>query len=443
MVRLAMSRHAAPRRISTSYRHVIRCLFVLVITIAGIEIFTSAGNCSSTEACTIATEKMTFNEAEPVLQLQEGLTKENETIWLNEDVFYPVDSGKQGAFWPVVDDKHWKDMVRVFPPWDYNTSWCESKNQQTQSPTGLLFVKVHKAASSTLAGVNMRIAAKHGCASRQHHEDSRLYGNRDKAHSFLYTSIRDPASRALSWIYYSMSNQGHNVTERPDTVLNLLRQRFYFQHGGADNARRIKLESGAQVGYLNTGPALDKPLWHTEEPDQVQNFTLARQRVQEVMGQYDLILLVERLHESLVALQLLLQLETADILYLSSKITGGYSFTWGPNRGCHKLQYPPVMDPTVQAFLSSTEFYAANYQDFLLYKAANASLDETIDSLGRERFQKALIAFQSMMEKAKQCQTEAIFPCSSTGIYRPPNETNCYLRDWGCGYPCLDRLFGP
>jgi hypothetical protein len=152
---------------------------------------------------------------------------------------------------------------------------------------------------------------------------------------------------------------------------------------------------------------------------------------------------MERLQESLVVLQLLLHLETSDILYLPSKISGQYSYIFNkPRAGCYKLQKLPNISVSVNAFLSSPAFYAANYEDYLLYKAANKSLDLTIEWFGRDNFEKALSTYQLMMKEALECEKEAIFPCSPEGIHRNQTETNCYVNDWGCGYPCLDRKFG-
>ena len=128
----------------------------------------------------------------------------------NDDGFYPVDSGQDKVFWPFIPEEHWEYMPRVFSAWNSTYPWCGSSGGSRN--TGLILVKVHKAASSTLAGVNLRIAQHHGsngtsCSSRQTHDDSRLFRRRDPERSFMYTSIRDPAHRAMSWIMYIASNQ--------------------------------------------------------------------------------------------------------------------------------------------------------------------------------------------------------------------------------------------
>jgi hypothetical protein len=382
--------------------------------------------------------------------------------------FYPVDSGQgiKGEFWPTIPDEHWNFMPRTYSPWNSPYSWCgTAEDYNDNTPAGLIFVKVHKAASSTLAGVNLRIAHNYGrcrwrttnsytqsnvdntsmeetttkCHSHEVHDDSQRFHQRDSTRSFMYTSIRDPTQRALSWIFYVASNRGKNLTDA--YILEKLQDRTYFTAGIVSNSQihSFRNEAGAQVGYLHTGPRVEHPLWSTDHPQTIMNLSLSISRVAEVLQQYDLILIVERLHESLVVLQLLLGLNTSDILYLSAKQSGAYSYSFRPNPGCHLIS-KSFITPAMATFLSSGQWYAQNYQDFLLYKAANASLDLTINSLGRKRFNKALTKYKTMMESAKVCDDEAITPCTSEGVEQ--NETNCYHKDWGCGYPCLDRIFG-
>jgi hypothetical protein len=367
-------------------------------------------------------------------------------VGVNEDGSYaPLLDDDSNDYWPVIPDVHWNCMTRAFVPWnathEEQHSWCHpvNKDAPTTAAGHLIFVKVHKAASSTLAGVNLRIAQRHGnCSSLQHHQDSRVYRNRNPAKSFMYTSIRHPVHRAISWIFYTSTKL--NYTSFPDkNVLSKLKSRYFFVSGTRDWSSRNLNDTGAQVGFMHTGEQLPHALWEAKRPTVVQNFTLALTRVQQVINQYDFIVIVERLSESLVVLQLLLHLTPADILYLSSKKSGGYAFSGkpNPNPGCFKLRKSHI-SPAVKAYLSSPQWLAQNYQDYLLYKAANASLDRTIDALGRERFDKALAEYEGLMLRAKECEDSAIFPCSDNGTVN--EETNCYARDWGCGYPCLDQL---
>ncbi|KAG7372942.1 hypothetical protein IV203_033666 [Nitzschia inconspicua] len=93
-------------------------------------------------------------------------------------------------------------------------------------------------------------------------------------------------------------------------------------------------------------------------------------------------------------------------------------------------------------YLSSSDWHNRHYGDYLLHAAINASLDRTIDDIGPERFEKALASFRQRMALAQErCQAHAYFPCSSSGENQLKlSEESCYNRDWGCGYPCLDRL---
>ena len=158
-------------------------------------------------------------------------------------------------------------------------------------------------------------------------------------------------------------------------------------------------------------------------------------------------ILVERYDESLVALQLLLDLKPADILYLQSKGSGSYTHhsisraIAGKSHACQKLQ-KSFVTPVVRRHLESDMWYAQNYGDFVLHAAVNASLDKTIEALGKERFRVSLEEFRYLKGEAEyKCSDSAIWPCSSTGDSQWNSSiTNCYNKDEGCGYPCIDEL---
>ena len=375
--------------------------------------------------------------------------------------FYPVDAGQQGAYWPVIPDEHWNFMPRIYSPWNSTAiSWCgDFATYDNQTKAGLIYAKVHKAASSTLAGITLRVAKNYGrrrtksasasasasaCATLQGHANSQVYHERDRTRSFMFSSIRHPASRAVSWVFYVLS--GQQVPIQEESVLASLRAGQYFPPGGRieeDKSNyRYTGEAGAQVGFMHTGPRVNTSLWSREDPTKVRDLSLAIARVSEVLDQYDLIIIVERLHESLVVFQLLLGLDTSDILYISAKQSGAYSASTtkrNPVPVCHVIT-KSFTTPEIADHLSSPTWYARNYEDYLLYKAANRSLDLTIDSLGRQRFEEALAQYENMMKGAKVCENETITPCTSEGVYL--SKTDCYAEDFGCGYPCLDRLFG-
>ncbi|KAI2495277.1 sulfotransferase family [Fragilaria crotonensis] len=342
-------------------------------------------------------------------------------------------------------------MPRVFFPWNSTThSWCgEKADYDEYTLAGLIYNKVHKAASSTLAGVTLRVAKNYGsryrrtlngeagseCASFHKHtflREIRRFHDRNRARSFMFSSIRHPAHRALSWIFYMGSNRGEGMDE--EFVLRELTNRAYYP-------QRVK-GAGAQATYMYTDLPPPSPLWSLEEPTKVQDLRLSIQRVADILKTYDYIMIVERLHESLVVLQLLLGLATSDILYVSAKRSGQYAFKKGRFPGCHLIA-KSYISPAIAAYFSSPQWYAQNYEDYLLYKAANRSLDLTIDNLGRRRFEEALAKYNKMMQDAEVCENETVTPCTSEGVR--VNKTDCYdsdlYDDLGCGYACLDRLF--
>lgn len=234
---------------------------------------------------------------------------------------YQIEESSSKTFWPTIPDIHWNYMPRVFTFSNGESSWCLKKSESGQ---GLLFAKVHKAASSTLSGINLRIASHHNCAStKQEHDDSSNLRYRDRTKSFLYASIRDPAQRALSWQMYILSNHDQEITS--EHLMTMFKQKVYFVKATKDS-EDFRNEAGAQVGYLHPFKLpQQRPLWDSLEPDLIQNITLAQLRVKQILDFYDFILLVERLDESLVVLQLLLGLDATDIVYVSSKQSGGYS----------------------------------------------------------------------------------------------------------------------
>ena len=103
---------------------------------------------------------------------------------------------------------------------------------------------------------------------------------------------------------------------------------------------------------------------------------------------YDFIGLVERFDESLVVMQLLLGLESSDILYFavnrkedwqlakagSKKFVCRKSFDWETDL---------LTEPTIRDYVRESEkWYAQNYGDYVLYQAVVQSLDQTILAIG-------------------------------------------------------------
>jgi hypothetical protein len=339
--------------------------------------------------------------------------------------------------------EHYQNLSRTFLPWPYDTySWCGNLTEyDKKTKAGLLHVKLQKAASSTMSGIALRIARGVGmttkgapCASQVKHISTKNLRNRDRARSFMFSSVRDPTERILSYIFYIASIRHLNMDD--DNVIHRLK----YNNHPSWTKKKVKWDSGYQVGYLHTGPPPDHVLWNMSTPNRVTDLPVIQSRVHDILEQYDFLLVVERLHESLVVLQLLLDLDPSDILYVSGSKESG---SWiADNKKCHKL-IPKTISPAVKAFLESPKWLARNYGDYLLYHAANQSLDATIEKLGRARFNEELKTYQSLLAKAqKTCASEVMFPCSPEGqMQKEKSAQSCYEADWGCGYHCLDKHF--
>lgn len=157
----------------------------------------------------------------------------------------------------------------------------------------------------------------------------------------------------------------------------------------------------------------------------------------DILELYDFIGITERMNESLVVLKLLLDLEYNDILYLSSKRSGGCM----PNRepGSCMCVEKSVLTDGMRAYLESEEWQRKIFWDNAVYAAAHRSLDRTIDALGGELVTEQLIEFERRLAIATEvCEGETVFPCDSEGVFS--EETSCLHSDAGCGYDCYNSL---
>ena len=336
-------------------------------------------------------------------------------------------------------------MARVFTPRDVST-WCvKVKNRREgyrvgdlEHNYGLLYSRSPKCASSTLAGIVIRIAQKWGhklfgerCRPMYSHIRGRKFGERNRTESFLLTSVREPTARALSRVFFTnIGEYGANATDR--YIIAALQNFTDVQKGSVSPGM-----GGFQLSYTSTSPILQWSHYNRRHPTKVQNLELLGSYVKNVIDNYDFIILVERFHESLVALQLLMGLDTSDILHLSAKNSGGYAKI---KKKCYHIQKSVVTD-RVGAFLASPKWSAINFGDIMLHSAVNRSLDITIKSIGQSTFDEALRQFLELKERVDgECLSEVIFPCSSNGTFQENmSRQNCYFEDSGCGYPCIDR----
>jgi len=375
-------------------------------------------------------------------QPQEASIRNNTDATISKNI-YVVQS--KGAFHAHLNDIA-TTLARTFTPTRY-TDWCTHdnylKNTNTSSPfflvnpTGLLYVKTPKTGSSTIAGVLQRVSRRGTGVPCDHLVQhvfgaGRHYGNRNPRRSLLISSIREPAERAMSRVFYrhvSIKNK-----DPTDENVRFLLDQTSSQYGAVSQG-----QGGFQTNYLALHDITPWSHWTKERPNHVMDPDKVISIVKEIMDGFDIIILKERLEESLVVLQLLLEVDIGDILSTSSKVGGMYTFH--KKLGCVHLT-KSFISPVIQEYLDSSTWLAQNYGDYLLYKTVNISLDSTIQFLGTKRVEQGIAKYRHLMELGlNHCDPYVIFPCSANGTDQHDlARQSCYNLDEGCGYQCLNEL---
>ena len=300
-------------------------------------------------------------------------------------------------------------------------NWFDKPVQKKPAREGLFYLKLCKTASSTAAGVHLRIARnlarRRGeswpvCRSRFLHgiAGPKMYrfAQRDLTKSFLWTILREPTNRYVSEYF-------HFEVSRKSTPVNLRSFQRFLRRG--PHADHHSLSWLAIRGY-NYQSDKSNPM----------------QTAQTILKSYDFIGLSERFDESVVVLSMLLGIPLRDVLYMSSKQSGGYDGL------CFKIQ-PSKLTLAMKRHLQSAEWQNYVAPEVALWKAVNTSLDLTIDRLGRTKVQANVALFQKVLTAvAQRCTNMTKFPCSSEGEPISPEETDCLVVDMGCGLDCIDGV---
>jgi Sulfotransferase family len=254
---------------------------------------------------------------------------------------------------------------------------------------GLLFLKLHKVGSSTAAGINamiarnvarrrrrltpllpmnnntaLSIAASSSSASREtidfqgscdaqlaHLPAKNMCPRRDKTKSYLWSIVRDPASRVVSRFFHTKVSL--NKGEPTDDAAI----RFFCSQGD----HYMSLLSTVPMKSTNqkiNNTRKEKNLMIISDQDRVKYANL-------IMKEYDFIGVTERMDESAVALSMLLDIPLADVLYLDGKVTGGY--------GLGQCIYfvPSFINPAVEAYMQTRKFQECTMWDRILHQVAN------------------------------------------------------------------------
>lgn len=317
--------------------------------------------------------------------------------------------------WPEISS----DRQICFP---INRSIWKTIPDAGEEVRGLIYVKSYKASSSTAEGVNIALAyhlapsSESKCEHYNRHEfaNAKLHALRNRAASLLWTLVRFPRDRDLSQLlHFRVSRQGMDL-QSPAAVVAL------------------RYQKSSQTQYLGL---MRIPPETTTQSDLVQFIQT------NILQAYDFIGVTERMPESLAVMSLLWHIQPSHLVVLSAKQSQRGDYDAGSQRKkCTKLTPRPTPLPSTIAQYLDSPSYTENNWDFVLYHAVNASLDRTIEKLGRDRVQTQTALIQHLQQLAeRECRPKAVYPCSQEGEYQP-QISNCYIQDAGCGYECVDDI---
>jgi hypothetical protein len=342
-------------------------------------------------------------------------------------------------------------IARAFPyrPKDY---WCipttargkQSKNEQNQWQ-GLLYVKVPKVSSSSLAGVALRIHNHTGCEAQWEHRLAKTFQPKTNQ-TFLLGSMRKPSSRDLSHIQFF--NFAGKFGERVGDGTHQLSAQDYYDHGlywkGHHSMDLSKGQGGYQYKWLTLESVKSKSIFdesYVNEP--LRNPTNTHKKLGRLLQEYNFFVIVERMDESMVALALLLGLDISSTLVAASaKVSGSYALAYrGRDAGRCIRRRSFDVPQEVHDHMKENRYLGLTYADQILYRASNISLDLTIqETIGPKIFDKALEEYRFLKEKAiDYCGSRLSSGCYANGTKILPVEP-CYVADFGCGYKCLDEV---
>lgn len=286
--------------------------------------------------------------------------------------------------------------------------------------------------------------------AHEFHNEKKFMRRTDPSQSLLWTFVRHPMSRDLSELYhFHVTRLGLD----PDSEEALRKLRNW----KSKQSKYLASELSDRQELTRLMKDMMRMTMTMMDPTSSFGSQASAMLRNRVLRPYYFIGITERMSESLAVMTLLWGLEPSDVIVLSAKkgSTGNHYDGGIFQDTCFRMVPPPStkeqMGPRMAAYYfgegtssSSTGRHSstAGHLDYLLYYAANESLDRTIESLGVERVQQRARLIEQLQALANdQCLEEAIFPCSKDGV-RQVNESkvDCYFGDSGCGYRCVDRV---
>ena len=222
----------------------------------------------------------------------------------------------------------------------------------------------------------------------------------------MLTAIRNPVSRCLSAAYY--------LGLRPKLA-------------PTDNAGSGSLNSSTFDKILST-------YIHSKECSNFHyNYIKSNDgdSIEKVLRSYNLILITERMNESLLVLMLMWNISMAEMIYISSKDMSRSALYQQYNLS-DKLE---EQSAGIRSIMEGTEFGTRNKKDFEIYEAANAHLDSLIEQI--HNFDALLDLFSNALKAAESA-------CLVAEVFNDENDggivLDCVWRDGGCYQKCIKDL---
>jgi hypothetical protein len=287
----------------------------------------------------------------------------------------------------------------------------------------LVYIKVPKTGSSTAGGVNRRIAAHHNLSGvftdfvwiaengepgawSDHGRMSQPESNHSTSGQpnqitlerlealempyLIWSIIRDPSKRALSIVYWGATLRG-NATLTTKYKL-----------------KQLELIKNQQFEYL--------------QPEKSST-------LDETIKFYNFLGLTDRYDESLVALAMTMKVPLTDVLYVTAKNTSAGARNI---QGNTPIVQPPLEeeDQEVLDYLEG-DFKKNNEIDYELFERINKTLDSLIAA---NKLEDAIAEFTTTLSGVQKICTPDYADAAYMG-----DLTNCYSRDQGCAYECIDE----
>ena len=266
----------------------------------------------------------TFSRDVGSLVSREGEMRETEPTMGAEDFsFVAALSDTLGCLAAECIRSEASKLARVYPRRRDRHHWCLTKRDGDNDDDryrGLLLVKIPKAASSTSAGIVLRLAHRMNCAQYQWMHRPAVEYKADKVHpvnSFLFTSIRDPGQRAVSSIFFHVLSRDAHLEPTDHTLLHYLQHSTSSHYGAQSDG-----QGGFQLRYASFHDIPKQSAWMAADPTTVINPELVASNVRQALQGYGFVLVTERMDESLVAMALLLGIDVGDVLVTASKVAG-------------------------------------------------------------------------------------------------------------------------